>query len=250
MYQADVAISSTYNPTLVTLSILIAVVASYTALNLTGRVTIAYGRVRLAWLIGGAITMGIGIWSMHFVAMLAFSLPMPIAYDVWTVVFSTLPAIVASGGALFLTSRRVLNIQELLIGGVLMGIGIASMHYIGMAAMRTQASTQYDPLLLTVSVASAIGASIVSLWMAFELRTQSSQTRKYLKILSAFVMGGAISAMHYIGMASASFTPTNVAVAAANQGMEGSQTWLAVGIGIATLVILSLTLLIPMYSDF
>jgi methyl-accepting chemotaxis protein PixJ len=181
MYQADLAISSTYNPTLVTLSILIAVVASYTALTLTERVTIAYGRVRLAWLIGGAITMGIGIWSMHFVAMLAFSLPMPIAYDVWTVVFSTLPAIIASGGALFLTSRRVLNIQELLIGGVLMGIGIASMHYIGMAAMRTQASAQYDPLLLTVSVASAIGASIVALWMAFELRTQSSQTRKYLK---------------------------------------------------------------------
>jgi methyl-accepting chemotaxis protein PixJ len=86
--------------------------------------------------------------------------------------------------------------------------------------------------------------------MAFELRTQSNQTRKYLKILSAFVMGGAISAMHYIGMASASFTPTNVGVAAANQGMQASQTWLAVSIGIATLVILSLTLLIPIYTDF
>ncbi|NEQ29364.1 MAG: hypothetical protein F6K28_62675 [Microcoleus sp. SIO2G3] len=250
MYQAELSINSTYNPSLVTLSMLIAVVASYTALTVTERVTIAYGKVRLGWLIGGAITMGIGIWSMHFIAMLAFSLPMPIAYDVWTVVFSTVPAIIASGGALFLTSRRVLTIQELLIGGVLMGIGIASMHYIGMAAMRTQASTHYDPLLLTVSVASAIGASIVALWMAFELRTQSSKTGQYLKILSAFVMGGAISAMHYIGMASASFTPTNVAVAVTNQGMQASQTWLAVGIGIATVVILSLTLLIPIYSDF
>ncbi len=250
MYQADVAISSTYNPTLVTLSILIAVVASYTALNLTGRVTIAYGRVRLAWLIGGAITMGIGIWSMHFVAMLAFSLPMPIGYDVRTVVFSTLPAIVASGGALFLTSRHVLNVQELLIGGVLMGIGIASMHYIGMAAMQMEASTQYEPFMFTLSVASAIGASIVALWIAFELRTQTSKTGQYLKISSAFVMGGAISAMHYIGMASASFIPTKVTVAPATQAMQASQTWLAIGIGIATLVILSLTLLIPIYTGF
>lgn len=251
MYLAELSINSTYNPSLVTLSILIAVVASYTALTLTERVTIAYGNVRLAWLIGGAITMGIGIWSMHFIAMLAFSLPMPIAYDAWTVVFSTLPAIIASGGALFLTSRRVLNVQELLIGGVLMGIGIASMHYIGMAAMRMEASAQYDLLLFMVSVASAIGASIVALWMAFELRTHNSQLRKYLKILSAFVMGGAISAMHYIGMASASFIPSNVAVAAANQGIQASQTWFAVGIGIATLVILSLILLIPIfYSDF
>ena len=249
MYQADIPLTVTYNPTLVTLSILIAVVASYTALNLTGQVTIAKGRSRVAWLIGGAVTMGIGIWSMHFVAMLAFSLPMPINYNVWTVVFSILPAIVASGGALFLTSRRVLNIQELLIGGVLMGIGIASMHYTGMAAMQIEARTQYDPLVFMLSIGSAIGASIVALWMAFELRMHTSKTGKHLKIFSAFLMGAAISAMHYIGMASASFTQTKVAVAPATQVMQASQTWLAISIGIATLVILSLTILIPTYTN-
>jgi methyl-accepting chemotaxis protein PixJ len=249
MYLADIAMSSTYNRSLVILSIIIAVIASYTALNLAERVTVASGRVRLAWLIGGAASMGIGIWSMHFVAMLAFSMPIPIAYDLWTVVFSIMPAIIASGGALFLTSRHFLSLQELLIGGILMGIGIASMHYIGMAAMQMEASTQYDPLLFMLSVVTAIGASIIALWMAFELRIYTNQTGKHFKILSAFVMGAAISAMHYIGMASASFTPTNIAVTQANQATQGSQTWLAVAIGIATLIILGFTLLIPMFSN-
>jgi methyl-accepting chemotaxis protein PixJ len=249
MYQADVTLSSTYNPILVTLSILIAVVASYTALNLAGRIIIAKGRAKQAWLIGGAITMGIGIWSMHFVAMLAFRLPMLIAYDLWIVLFSTLPAIVSSGCALFLTSRSFLSMRELLIGGVLMGIGIASMHYIGMAAMRMEATTQYNLLLFTVSVAIAIGASIIALWITLEIRRLANKTGNHLKILSAFVMGFAISAMHYIGMASASFIPNNVAVAAANQAMQASQTWLAIGIGIATLFILSVTLLLPTQAE-
>lgn len=109
--------SSTYHQGLVALSIAIAVLSSYTALDLAGRVTAAEKKIRLIWLIGGSITMGIGIWSMHFIAMLAFSLPVPIAYDVKTVIFSIMPAVVASGGALFLPVANFLSWQRLLFGG-------------------------------------------------------------------------------------------------------------------------------------
>ncbi|NMG10693.1 MHYT domain-containing protein [Brasilonema sp. UFV-L1] len=241
MFQADVAISGTYDPVLVALSIVIAVLASYTAVDLAGQVTIAQAKARLVWLIGGAIVIGIGIWSMHFVAMLAFSLPISMGYDWLTVVLSVLPAIVASVGALFLSSRPVLNMRQLLIGGVLMGIGIVSMHYIGMAAMRIEATTQYDPVLFMISVAIAIGGSIVGLWIAFQLRLQRGRTGRRHKISSAFIMATAISGMHYTGMEAASFKPTKVVGAAAT--MQNPLPGVAMGIGLGTVMILSFTLL-------
>jgi PAS domain S-box-containing protein len=241
MLQADVAMSCSYNPFLVALSIVIAVLASYTAVDLVGQITAAQAKAKLAWLIGGAVVMGIGIWSMHFVAMLAFSLPISMGYDALTVLFSVLPAIVASLGALFLASRPVLNTEQLLTGGVLMGIGIASTHYIGMTAMRMEAVTQYDPLLFMVSVVLAISASIVALSIAFQMRLQKGKIGRRRRILSAFVMGIAISGMHYTGMLAASFTPTKVTGVVAT--MEVSLPGLAMSIGIGTLIILSLTLL-------
>jgi methyl-accepting chemotaxis protein PixJ len=234
--------NSTYDQSLVALSIVIAICASYTALDLAGRVSIANKKVRLAWLIGGAVAMGIGIWSMHFVAMLAFSLPMPIAYDMWTVTLSILPAIIASGGALFLASRRVLNIQQLLSGGVLMGFGIASMHYIGMAAMRMNANTEYKPVLFALSLMIAIGASVMALAIAFQLRMHTGKSGRRQKMLSALIMAAAISGMHYTGMTAASFKPM-MASTTVSQVIQPSMTWLAVGIGIATLIILGFTLL-------
>ncbi|MBW4596625.1 MAG: PAS domain-containing protein [Brasilonema angustatum HA4187-MV1] len=241
MFQADVAMSSIYNPFLVALSIVIAVLASYTAIDLAGQITVAKAKARLAWLIGGAVVMGIGIWSMHFVAMLAFSLPISMGYDALTVVVSVLPAIVASAGALLLASRPVLSTQQLVSGGVLMGIGIASMHYIGMAAMRMEAAIQYDAVLFMLSVAIAIGGSIVALWIAFQLRLQTAKTGRRGKIYSAFVMAVAISGMHYTGMAAASFRPTRVTGTVAT--MQVSLSELAVSIGVSTIIILSFTLL-------
>jgi methyl-accepting chemotaxis protein PixJ len=140
MMQAGMLMVSTYDGQLVALSILVAVITSYTELDLAGRVTAAQGRLRRAWLISGAVTMGVGIWSMHFIAMLAFSLPIPIAYHVPTVLASLLVAIVASGIALFVVSRRVMGAVPLLAGGVFLGLGITSMHYLGMAAMRMHAA--------------------------------------------------------------------------------------------------------------
>ncbi|NMG08344.1 MHYT domain-containing protein [Brasilonema sp. UFV-L1] len=243
MLQEDFVISSSYDSRLVGLSIVISVLASYTALDLAGRVTAAKAPARFAWLIGGGIVMGIGIWSMHFVAMLAFSLPMPMSYDMWTVLVSMLPAMIASVGALFLASRRVLSLQQLLIGGTLMGIGIASMHYIGMYAMLIDATIEYNYVLVIISVAIAIGASIVALWIAFQLRTQTSTIIGWTKIGSAFVMGGAIAGMHYTGIAAAHFKAVHSRAIMTPQAMTNSLTWLAVCIGIATVVILSFALL-------
>lgn len=243
MLQEDFVISSTYDPRLVALSIVIAVLASYTALDLAGRVTAAKAWARVAWLIGGGIVMGIGIWSMHFVAMLALSLAIPMSYDMWTVLVSMLPAIIASGGALFLASRRVLSIRQLLIGGTLMGFGIASMHYIGMYAMRMDATTGYNSLLVVLSVAIAIGASIIALWIAFQLRTQTSTIVGWTKIGSALVMGAAIAGMHYTGMAAADFKAINPRTIMTLQVMTNSLTWLALCIGIATVVILGFALM-------
>ncbi|KAF3883874.1 MULTISPECIES: MHYT domain-containing protein [Nostocales] len=243
MLLADVIINSTYDLRLVLLSIVIAVFASYTALDLARRVRTTQAQARLVWLIGGAVVMGTGIWSMHFVAMLAFRLPIPMVYDVSTVIVSVLPAIVACGGALFLTSRQTLSKQQLLVGGVLMGIGIAAMHYIGMAAMEIDASTHYNPVLFALSVAIAIGASITALWIVSELGGRTSKGSRLPKVLSALIMGSAIAGMHYTGMAAASFHSTKAVNTVATEEMNISFNWLALSIGIATLVILGFTIL-------
>ncbi|GAA6619059.1 MHYT domain-containing protein [Scytonema sp. NUACC26] len=243
MLLADVVINSTYDPRLVLLSIVIAVFASYTALDFAGRVKTTRAKGRLTWLIGGAVVMGTGIWSMHFVGMLAFRLPIPMVYDVSTVIISVLPAIVACGKALLLTSRQAFSKQQLLVGGVLMGIGIAAMHYIGMAAMEIDATTQYNPFLFALSVTIAIGASIAALWIVSELGKRPRKGDRLPKILSALVMGGAIALMHYTGMAAASFHSTKTVSAVATKDMNISFNWLALSIGIATLVILGFTIL-------
>ena len=206
MISANTALPGSYDYGEVARSVLIAIAASYAALDLTGRVTAARGRARLAWLSGGAIAMGIGIWAMHFKGMLAFHLPVPVEYHWPTVLASLLVAILASAVALYVSSRRKMGSVEALTGSLIMGGGIAGMHYIGMAAMRLPAITQFSPLLVTVSVLFAFIFSLVALLMAFDLReeTRWSVPRR---LGSATVMGLAVSAMHYTGMAAASFIP-------------------------------------------
>ncbi|MCB0169068.1 MAG: PAS domain S-box protein, partial [Anaerolineae bacterium] len=114
--------------------------------------------------------MGIGIWSMHFTAMLAFRLPIPILYDIPIVVLSLFVAIIASSIALFVASRQRLRWPQLIVGGVVMGVAIAAMHYVGMAAMRLNATLTYDPFFFTLSIIVAITASIAALWLAFKFR--------------------------------------------------------------------------------
>src|SRR5258708_3809428 len=150
------ALLGSYDYRLVALSVLIAMLASYAALDLGGRVTAARGLFRLVWLPSGAAAMGIGIWSMHYIGMLAFSLPIPIFYHWPTVAVSLLAAMVASGVALFVVSRDQMGLLGAAIGSLIMGFGIAAMHYIGMDAMRLEAMCHYSSGLVFLSVVLAI----------------------------------------------------------------------------------------------
>lgn len=206
----DVALIGSYDYRLVALSVLIAVFASYAALDLAARVTAARGRVRSAWLLGGGAAMGTGIWSMHYIGMLAFSLPVPVFYYWPTVFLSYLAAIFASAIALFVVSRQRMGMYRALAGSVIMGAGIATMHYTGMEAMRLPAMCHYSPALVILSVVLAIVISLVALGLTFRLRNDARQ-RWSQKIASAALMGAAIPVMHYTGMIAASFTPMSVA---------------------------------------
>ncbi|ARV60392.1 hypothetical protein BZZ01_18725 [Nostocales cyanobacterium HT-58-2] len=240
--------TGTYKVELVILAFAIAIISSYTALDLSGRVQRAWGWRRLLWLLGGAVAMGTGIWSMHFVAMLAFELPQPVTYEVWFTLLSLLCAVLASGIALWLLSRSI-STPLLISGGICMGVAIASMHYIGMAAMRLQAKIEYDFLLFILSVVIAILTSFAALWLAF--RIQKNQDLKgviWQKLSSAFLMGTAISGMHYTGMSATHFIP--------HQHLSKLQSpvidqWLmAVSIGIVTFFLLTLALLTSLFDQY
>ena len=148
-----------YDGRLVALSIAIANLAAYAALDLSGRLTVSQGRARFAWLWGGAFSMGIGIWSMHYIGMEALRLPIPVLYDWPTVLLSMTVAILASAVALSVTSRKILTTKVAVLGSVLMGGGIAAMHYIGMAAMRMPAMCLYSYPIVTLSVFLGIAIS-------------------------------------------------------------------------------------------
>ena len=235
------AMIGSYDYRLVALSVLIAVFASFAALDLAGRTTAASGRVRLAWLAGGAMAMGAGIWSMHYIGMLAFTLPVPVLYDWPTVLLSLIAAVFASAVALFVVSRNTMSWARALAGSAIMGGGIATMHYTGMAAMRLPAMCSYDPRILTLSVALAIVISLIALLLTFRFREDAKSAASW-KIAAAIVMGSAIPVMHYTGMAAARFTPSTVApdtthaVTTSTLGIAGvsAATLLVLGIAVLT----------------
>jgi NO-binding membrane sensor protein with MHYT domain len=164
-------LNGTYELKLVALSIVVAIIASYTALELAGRVSAAKGRSAWLWLLGGSVSMGTGIWSMHYIGMLAFHLPIPIAYDTPITLLSMFIAIGVSGIALLVLKRPALTKENITVGATLMGIGITAMHYTGMFAMRMSPPIVYDPWLFIASVLIAIVASLAALFIAFQLRS-------------------------------------------------------------------------------
>jgi diguanylate cyclase (GGDEF)-like protein/PAS domain S-box-containing protein len=201
-------ITTGYDLRLVALSVALAIVASYAALDLAGHITTARGRMRVVWLVAGASSMGLGIWAMHYVGMLALNMPIPVYYHLPTVALSLLAAISASLVALFVVSDPRLSLQHEFFGSIAMGSGIAAMHYVGMAAMRSSARIQYDWRIVALSVVLAIAISEGALRLAFRMRGENSVT--WRKILSALAMGAAIPLMHYTGMWAATFRPTSV----------------------------------------
>jgi NO-binding membrane sensor protein with MHYT domain len=236
---------SSYNFWLVVISFLVAALASYTALDLTGRIfTLASVRLRRAWRLGGAAALGVGIWSMHFIAMLAFSLPIPLGYDFTTTAFSLGLAIGVSYLALVVTTQTRLTPFRLVAGGVLMGFGIAGMHYTGMAAMQMAPGIHYRPDWFAASLVIAIGASTAALWMARALSNDDERHVVHKRFGAALVMGVAISGMHYTGMAAAEFLPGAVCGAAKGVNAE----WLATSVILFTFAILIVTLMLSRFD--
>ena len=189
-----------HDSTLVVISIIIAVCASYIALQLAGRVTASHESNRLMWLIGGALVMGTGIWSMHFTAMLAYQLPIAIYFNIPLVFYSWFAAVVISGIALHTASQPQVSLTRLGLSGIMMGIGIGFMHYVGMAAIRLQGDINYSSLYVILSLVIAVTASWAALWLAIFFRDKESGHFRLGKMVSALVMGAAISGMHFTGM--------------------------------------------------
>jgi PAS domain S-box-containing protein len=237
---AAVNLIGSYNYALVALSVLIAMFASYAALDLAGRVTAAGGWTRAVWLLGGAGAMGTGIWSMHYIGMLAFILPIPVAYHWPTVLLSLFAAILASVIALYVVSRQKMGASRAIAGSVLMGAGIASMHYIGMAAMRLPAICQFNSFLVILSVVFAVLISLAALWITFHFREEKTGIGRE-KLAGAVIMGAAIPVMHYAGMAAASFTPSGMPADLSHA--VSISTLGTAGIAAVTFIVLGLTML-------
>src|ERR1700676_4736552 len=235
-------VTGTHDPYLVALSILVASFASYTALDLSGHVGPARGFARRMWLAAAALTMGGGIWSMHFVAMLAFIMPTPMSYDIGLTILSLVVAVFVTGVGFFVISRQSASPLLLVLSGIFMGLGIAGMHYTGMAAMRGHVELSYGPLFVALSLVIAIGASTVALWLTFRT-TDLGQ-----KLVAAVVMGLAVSGMHYTGMRAAIFT-THGPVQQAKVNASLDQTKLALAIAGITFIILALASVASLFEQ-
>jgi signal transduction histidine kinase/CheY-like chemotaxis protein len=239
------ALPGAYNPLLVVLSVLIASLGAYASLGLAGRISAAdTAMARRSWLAAGAITMGIGIWAMHFIGMLAFQLPLSFTYNVPVTLLSMAPAILASGIMLYVISWERIGFGKLCLGGTFMGAGIGVMHYTGMAAMRMDAVMRYDPLLFVVSVIVAVVLATTALYTKFLASSRYSHYRPHwTKFSAALVMGSAVACMHYTGMAAAYFFPGS---GGPDLGAGVEATWLGVWVTLAAVLITGLAIFVTL----
>lgn len=233
---------SQYDQLLVVISFVVAILASYTALNMAGRVVGSTGVAARVWLTGGGIAMGIGIWAMHFIGMLAMDVSMRLNYNLLQTALSMCIAISASLFALWLVSRDHLRRRRLSTGAVILGSGIVAMHYTGMAALQVEPAIVWDMRWVALSVVIALLASLAALWLTFRLRRDAAQVA-LMRAGAAVLMGVAIAGMHYTGMKAAQFP---VQVHMHHQGVNGS--WLAVLVSVVALSILGITLLVSMFD--
>ncbi len=235
---------SAYDTWGVIASILIACFASYVTLDLARRVQTHAGWGAILWWVGGSLVMATGIWAMHFVGMLAFSLPIDLGYSVFWTVMSFLAALVVSGVALGLASGRTLGRGRLVAGSLAMGAGISGMHYIGMHALDMVPGIVWHWGMVALSVVIAVAASAAALGIFFWLRKVEDESRPLRQVIAALVMGVAIAGMHYTGMEAAGFPVGSICRSADALGSDG----LAGGITLACGVVLLLALLTSQYD--
>lgn len=236
-------IQSTYSYPLVVISIVAAILSSYVALELAN-IASDWRRSRLLnkWLVVSALALGLGIWTMHFVGMFAMKLPIPIYYESWHTILSLLIAIAAS-----FVGFSIVQLNNSLIwavaGGIVMGLGIASMHYVGMSGMRLGADMHYDPALVGLSVLIAIFVSALALWTLVTMKASDIARHTLSKVVTAIMMGAAISSMHYTGMAAMSLTPNTNAIIDPNEYLISGDAMVA-----ALSICVILLVLFPLFS--
>jgi diguanylate cyclase (GGDEF)-like protein len=236
--------TSSYSPWLVCLSVLVAVMVSFTSLRLACRVADSRGIASRIWLILGSISMGVGIWSMHFIGMLAFSVPLILRYDIERTLLSLGVAIVTSGFAIAIASSAKLGFGRHLLCSLVMGLGIASMHYIGMSAILIFPAIAYNWPVVGASVLVAFLASFIALWLTFQLRHTTHRWISMARLGAAVIMGLAIAGMHYIGMAAAQFQMGAIC----RGGVALDNQWLALVISIVAFLLLIITLIAGVFD--
>lgn len=233
-----------WDPVLIGISFVVAFIASFIALDSAGKVAISSRRESTFWRLSGGATLGMGIWSMHFIGMLAMKMNMPINYHVPLTAFSFFIALASATLAINIAiSGKTLSIKRLSIATSVLSTGVVTMHYVGMAAIIEHAAITWDYLLILLSVIIAVGASGVGLWLAFHLR---QNTRRVLinRLIAALIMALAIASMHYTGMGAATFTHAGHGQ---NDGIGTLE--LSIWVSAITLVILGIMLVISMVDS-
>lgn len=246
--QPSLLVLSSYDPTKVFVSVMLAVMASVMALQVAG----VARRTRVGWqrqwaLLSGAVALGGGIWAMHFVGMLAFELCASVSYDPWITGWSVLPALLASTIALNILAREQVRPTELGLAGLLMGSGIGGMHYFGMQAMTMAPLLRYDPLGFLLSLLTAVGLATLALWVRFGMQSLLPRHGWVNTWLAGAIMGSAISLMHYMGMAAATFVG---AAESATPLTASSANQLTIAITIATIALSVMVLSVNAFLIF
>lgn len=226
-----------YNGWIVLMSVLISVWASYSSLNIAAKINRTSGRSRWGWLLAGSSVMGLGIWSMHFIGMLAFHFGQSVTYNIGMTVFSLLASVGGSLIAFHIASDPDAITRKILLGGFCMGVGVVIMHYMGMAAIQMNGRLTYNPVLQGLSVLIALMASNAALLLFRKFRYEPNFSR--WKVYSAVLMGLAVSGMHYTGMLAVEIHHEEAAVFVQN---EGYGAFLLVGVSVATFIILAVSM--------
>src|SRR5699024_8114961 len=236
-----------YDMTLVFASYCVSVIASFTAIYFGTRLFDVEGSARRLWLAGGALCMGSGIWTTHFVGMSAYTMPygMSMSFSLGLTVLSWVPAVLASALALFVIAQKEVRHTSLAASAIIMGAGIASMHYGGMAAMRITPSIQYDSFWFTLSIIIAVAASGAALVITRQVRNVPAQHTIWVKTGAALIMGLAICGMHYSGMEGAIYAPD--ASMSSSNILRGN--WMGIPTAVVGGIMLLLALLVAL-EDF
>ena len=241
------SLSYTYNYWLVALSIIVAILASYSAFHLIGRVSKATNNTaKIIWLTTAAISMGGGIWAMHFIAMLAVHMPANMRYDVALTLLSAVFAVIASGCVFLIITSAERTLVRLWSGGIGLGIGVGAMHYTGMAAMHMDASIRYDPLMFVASAVVAVTLSTLAVRFLYYGLEVSASSKLLHRVLGGSVMGLSIASMHYTGMAATYFLPSDISRVPASS-LEPSV--MAVIVAVGAILVISLSLISSMLEQ-